>query len=86
MEIVSLKSEQIKGGTAYYKCNVVTEYKGDIPEEIYIIFFADTVAIGNQYIVAVTKTAYREDRFRFFAKGSLISVDQEQEVLDILQL
>lgn len=85
VEVVSLKSEQIKEGIQYYKCNVVTEYKGGVPEEIYVIFFANTVTIGNQYIVAVTKTGPWEDRFRFSAKDSLISIDQEQEVLRILQ-
>ncbi len=67
-----------------YKCKVVTTYKGNIEkEEIEVDFFADTVVIGDEYIVALSNTAI-DYIYRFSAKGSLISLDQEQDVLAVL--
>lgn len=68
-----------------YKCKIVATYKGNIElTEIDVDFFADTVEIGNEYIVALTDTVI-DYIYHFSAKGSLIPTDQEQEVLAILQ-
>ncbi len=86
LEIVSLVSDMAQSGFAErYNCKVITVYKGHVQkEEVDVDFFPDTVSVGDQCIVALvdgTTAKY----YQFSAKGSLISVDQEQEVLHILQ-
>ena len=86
IEIVSLKSGRVQSGFAErYQCKILIAYKGSVQEkEIYVDFFANTVSVGEKYIVALADNILA-NYYQFSAKDSLIPVDQEQEVLRILQ-
>lgn len=85
VEIVSFRTDQMEDGLAEcYDCKVLKTYKGNVKEEVSVNFFADTVSIGERYIVALT-SGISAKYYQFSAKDSLISVNQEPEVLEILQ-
>ena len=65
--------------TVYY-CEIISTLKGEAQEGdiVEICFFHDTVAIGEEYILALTSIG--GEAYAFSSKGSLFSIDDLDEI------
>ena len=88
-ELRRLAHEQVTEdwfSTDLYYVTVVQALKGDIEvgEEIMVIFFADTVQLGEQHIVAVEPIEEGSTWYDFTSRDSLFSMDQLDEIMSII--
>jgi len=70
-----------------YYVTIIESLKGDIvvDGEIVIVFFADTVSVGDRHIVAVEPINEGSMSFDFTSRNSLFSMDQLDEILEIIE-
>ncbi len=73
---------EVKGDlkhTEIWHCEIVETLKGSVMGEIQVIFFADTVEVGEEYIVAV-EGIDSDVFYGFITKDSLRPVSEKEEI------
>ena len=72
--------------TDIYYVTVIESLKGgtEVGYEARTIFFADTVFLGEQHIVALDPPRGGGSNYRFSSRNSLFSMDQLDEILEII--
>jgi len=73
--------------TDIYFCTIAEVIKGDVDInlEISVVFFADTVRTGEQYIVAVERISEGSTTFELTSANSLFIMSQLDEVMSIIE-
>ena len=73
--------------TDIYFCTIAEVIKGDVDInlEISVVFFADTVRTGEQYIVAVERISEGSTTFEITSANSLFIMSQLDEVMSIVE-
>jgi hypothetical protein len=80
--VLRVKIEELSRENTYstsYYCRAISALKGDVKEDerVKILFFANTVSIGEEYILALTDIG---GAYVFSSKNSLFSVDDLDEI------
>lgn len=73
---------EVKGDlkhTEIWHCEIIETLKGSVMGEIQVIFFADTVEVGEEYIVAV-EGIDSDVFYGFITKDSLRPVSEKAEI------
>ncbi|MDR2728873.1 MAG: hypothetical protein LBB56_07050 [Chitinispirillales bacterium] len=73
--------------TDKYYCTVIETIKGNISvnSNVFMVFFADTVKPGEQYIIAIQPVEEGSNMYNLTSKKSLFKMEQLDEIMRIIE-